>query len=696
MSTQAILEGLNEEQRRAVEAVRGPVCILAGAGSGKTTTITRRIAYQVMSRTFEPQAIMAVTFTDRAAGEMRARLARLGVEGVRARTFHSAALAQLRSLAQDAPPQILDSKAVALRQLANNLPRPYRFRPAGDLATEIEWAKNRRLGPETYLDSLGDHQPPIPKDLMASIYQRYERGKLERNLIDFEDLLELTIQMFQNDPYALERFSEKYKAFTVDEYQDVNLLQETLLREWLGERDDLCVVGDDYQSIYGFTGATPRYLLEVPKRFSNAKVIRLETNYRSTPQVLDVANRLVPHLGGAEKTLHAVNPDGPEPRIKLFTQANGELAFIVTRINELLAEGVAHEEIAILYRANFMSEDYEELLAAASIPYQVRDGAFLRRQTARRMLGSLRNSRSTSVGDDVRRLAEKAGYLESPPEGLGDQEITRQNDLARFIRLAEEFDGDGAGTDFVADLEKRFGGEGVGRGVNLLTLHRAKGLEFDAVFMPRLEEGVVPFKRSKAPDEIDEERRLFYVGITRARTHLFVTYVNDGKRKGSRFLAEITGGKTPAAVAKKQIPAETFPAEIGLELSLSGGYSGTVLEITDSGVAVELDGGSLMVVPFGERVTSGGKTKALGPPVSGAALAFESLKRWRLERAKSDGVPAYVVFHDSTLQDIADSNPSSVEQLAQVAGVGPTKLERYGDDVLKVLAEVGSAESTAR
>ena len=687
MVTPSVFEGLNDEQRRAVEAARGPVCILAGAGSGKTTTITRRIAHQVMSRTFEPQAIMAVTFTDRAAGEMRARLARLGVEGVRARTFHAAALAQLRSLAQEAPPQILDSKAVALRQLANNLPRPYRFRPAGDLATEIEWAKNRRIGPETYLGALGDHQPPIPADLMASIFQRYERGKAERNLIDFEDLLELTIQMFQDDPYARERFMEKYRAFTVDEYQDVNLLQETLLREWLGERDDLCVVGDDYQSIYGFTGATPRYLLEMPKRFAHAKVIRLETNYRSTPQVLDVANRLVPHLGGAEKTLHAVNPEGPEPRIKLFTQANGELAFMVTRINELLADGVAHEEIAILYRANFMSEDYEELLAAASIPFQVRDGAFLRRQTARRMLGSLRNSRSTSVAADVRRLAEKAGYLESPPEGLGDQEITRQNDLARFIRLAEEFDGDGSAADLVADLEKRFGGDGAGRGVQLLTLHRAKGLEFDAVFMPRLEEGIVPFKRSKSPDEIAEERRLFYVGITRARTHLFVTYVNDGKRKGSRFLAEMTGSRVPGGGKAKPPKVDELPAEIGLELTLSGGYSGTVLEITDNGAAVELENGSLMVVPYGERVTSEGKTKPLGPPVSGSALAFEALKRWRLERAKADGVPAYVVFHDSTLQDIADRNPASVEDLAQVAGIGPTKLERYGEDVLKVLSE---------
>ena len=208
-------------------------------------------------------------------GALLLRLEQLGVTGVRASTFHSAAYAQLRHLSQDEPAQILPSKAQALRQIANTLPKPYKFRPAGDLATEVEWAKNRRIHPDTYLDRLGRHDPPIPSDLMASVYKRYESGKRRRNLIDFEDLLELTIQMFQNDPFARERFAAKYLALTVDEYQDVNLLQETILREWVGERDDLCVVGDDYQSIYGFTGASPRYLLEMPGLFPNTRVIRL-------------------------------------------------------------------------------------------------------------------------------------------------------------------------------------------------------------------------------------------------------------------------------------------------------------------------------------------------------------------------------------------------------------------------------------
>src|ERR671931_2513482 len=284
MDAGRILDDLNLEQRRAAEAVRGPVCILAGAGSGKTTTITRRIAWQVASSAFRSDEILAVTFTDKAAAEMRGRLQRLGVDGVEARTFHSAALAQLRRVRGEPPGRILATKALLLRQIGNSLPRPYRFRPAGDLATEVEWAKNRRLTPDTYRRELGEHESPIPADLMARVFRRYEQRKADSGHVDFEDLLELAIRMFDDNPHALAALRERYSAFTVDEYQDVNLLQQTLLERWLGPRDDLCAVGDDYQSIYAFTGATPRYLLELPDRYPNATFVRLEANYRSTAQ----------------------------------------------------------------------------------------------------------------------------------------------------------------------------------------------------------------------------------------------------------------------------------------------------------------------------------------------------------------------------------------------------------------------------
>src|SRR5204863_5498697 len=224
-----VLEGLNAEQRRAAEAVRGPVCILAGAGSGKTTTITRRIAWQVASGAFRSDEILAVTFTDKAATEMRGRLQQLGADGVEARTFHSAALAQLRRARGEPPGRILSTKALLLRQIGNSLPRPYRFRPAGDLATEVEWAKNRRLTPESYRRGLGEHEPPIPPDLMARVFRDYERRKATAGLVDFEDLLEFAVRMYEADEWALAALRERYRAFTVDEYQDVNLLQHSLL-----------------------------------------------------------------------------------------------------------------------------------------------------------------------------------------------------------------------------------------------------------------------------------------------------------------------------------------------------------------------------------------------------------------------------------------------------------------------------------
>ena len=697
MNTERIFEGLNDEQKRAVEALRGPVCILAGAGSGKTTTITRRIANQVAAGALDPTAILAVTFTDKAAGEMRTRLETLGVTGVRARTFHAAALGQLRYLGAEQPGQIMPSKAVALRQLANSLPKPYRFRPAGDLATEIEWAKNRRIKPDAYETSLGGHQPPIPPDLMASIYKRYENGKNQRGLIDFEDVLELAIRMFQSEDLAREQFAARYSAFTVDEYQDVNLLQETLLREWVGPRDDLCVVGDDYQSIYGFTGATPQYLLDMPQRFAGTKVVRLEANYRSTPEVLALANRLVPRLGGAEKTLRAARPSGDSPLVRSFSRAGAESSFIVSRIKELASEGVPLEEMAILYRVNYRSEDYEEALAAQAIPFQVKDGAFLNRVTARQMLASLKRSVSTAVAPEVRQLASRAGYVEDPSDDLGEQELTRQRDMDRFVHLAEEFeDGTRSCKDFVADVQARFGTEGAGRGVNLMSLHKAKGLEFEAVFLPRLEENELPFRRARSPEALAEERRLLYVGITRAKTHLVITWVNDGKRKASAFCSELRDKKAPAPLAGSPKRADTpgFSAEVGLEIEISGGFSGAISEVDDQGARVALDGGGRMTVAFGERVSVGGKTLPLQPtqhaeePAGGPI--FDALKEWRLKRARADGVPAYVVFHDSTLEEIARRLPRSSDDLAELPGVGPTKLDRYGPEVIDLIEQAAS------
>jgi DNA helicase-2/ATP-dependent DNA helicase PcrA len=619
VDAEAIFDGLNPEQRRAVEAVRGPVCILAGAGSGKTTTITRRIANQVAAGVFGAEEVLAVTFTDKAAREMRERLASLGAAGVRARTFHSAALAQLRWFRGEPPGRILASKALLLRQIGNTLPMPYKFRPAVDLATEVEWAKNRRLTPETYRRGLDGHEPPIPDDLMARVFREYERRKSDAGSLDFEDLLTSAIAMLEEEPDALREVRERYRAFTVDEYQDVNLLQQTLLELWLGDRDDVCAVGDDYQSIYAFTGATPEYLLSLPKRFPHATVVRLEANYRSTPQVLGLANRLVPKLGGAEKELRETRLAGPEPELRSFEGPDAEGAFVVERVRELHGAGTPLEEMAVLVRLNARSADFEEVLSDAKIPFQ--GAALLTRDAARQVLRALHGSSSRSVAYEVRRLALEHGWLESPPERLGERELTRQNDLARLVRLAEEFDdGERDVAAWVEWLRERFD-HGAQGGVHLLTLHRAKGLEWDAVFLPRVEERELPCKLSLGDEaSIAEERRLLYVGITRARKDLALTWT----RRPSRFLAEL-GVTTRREAAPRRTEEELPPS-------------------------------------------------------------FKTLKRWRLERAKADEVPAYVVFHNSTLEEIAERAPRTLSELAEVPGVGPTKLERYGEDVLAALA----------
>ena len=592
VEAERIFAGLNAEQRAAVEAARGPVCILAGAGTGKTTTITRRIAWQVASGAFAPAELVAVTFTDKAAGELRGRLAALGVEGVRASTFHSAALALLRRFRGD-PGRILASKALLLRQIGNGLPRPYRFRPAGDLATEVEWAKNRRLTPKTYLAGLGAHEPPLPADLALRVFREYERRKSEAGAVDFEDLLEGAIRALDEDPDALATVRERWRAFTVDEYQDVNLLQQTLLDRWLGERDDICVVGDDRQSIYGFTGASAEWLLALPQRFPHAHVVKLEQNYRSTPQVLALANRL------AGTALRSTCPDGPEPEVR----ANAD---VVARVRELDADGVPLEQQAVLVRTNARTTEFEEAFHEAGIPFQ--GASLLDRDAARQLLKVLRDGNAATA---VRQVAVAQGWLSNPPEKLGDREQTRQADLARLVRLAEQFEG--TVDEFRASLHERFGAS-AGRGVHLLTLHRAKGLEFDAVYLPRVEEGELPNRRA----DLDEERRLLYVGMTRARTHLLVTW----NGKPSRFLKE------------------------------------------------------------GALVASGDQ---------GAAVVPDSLREWRLARSKADDVPAYVVFHNSTLAEIAARRPRTLAELALVPGVGPTKLERYGDEVLAALESSSSS-----
>jgi ATP-dependent DNA helicase UvrD/PcrA len=629
-----VLDGLNEAQRTAAEAVRGPVAILAGAGTGKTTTITHRIAYQVATGAFAARSILAVTFTEKAAGELKARLNQLGVGGVEARTFHGAALSQLSRLwpthTHEPLPEVLPSKAPLITSLANALPAPHRFLPRRELASEIEWAKNRVIAPGAYLAALRAeaHDPPIPAELMHRVFDGYERRKSRTGRIDFEDMLGLAVRLFDDHPAAADDLRSRFAAFTVDEYQDVNPLQQALLDRWLGDRDEICVVGDDYQTIFSFTGASPSHLLEFPKRYPHAALVRLEENYRSSPEILVVANALAAHLGGFEKRLRATRAEGPSPTARQLPDPASEIGFVVGECRRLHAAGVPWEEMAVFTRINARSEPFEEAFAGAGIPYQVRDGAFLRRPGPRAVLSRVQRA----TGDVVAAVAAATDALGYAPDADhdDDEESTRQADLARMRQLAEEFLAAGGESatvgGFFNELRHRFAPERAGRGVQLMTYHRAKGLEFDSVFLPRLLDGDLPYRSRRAHADPDEERRLLYVGITRARTHLFLSWPRDGKASPSPFLEEI-------GVKRERRPARP------------------VLSAT---------------APRGD--------------------VFDELRAWRRRRAEADGVPAYVVFHDATLAAIAERQPSDWADLAGIPGIGPAKLDRYADEILAVLA----------
>jgi len=566
ISIDALLAGLNAEQRAAAEAVRGAVCILAGAGTGKTRTITHRIAAQIVTGTALPEQVLAVTFTDRAAGELRARLAGLQVPGpIRAATFHSAAWAQLRYFwpRGEAPlPEVLPSKLPLLGRDAMRLRVAAR-----DLASEIEWAKSRGVVPEQYWKAAVGRDLPAPADVIAEVYASYERAKEQSGTIDYEDMILRTAELLESDPEAAAQVRDRYRYLTVDEFQDVNPAQWRLLRAWLGDSQELCVVGDDDQSIYGFTGATPEYLLTFGKLFDTARLFRLSRNYRSTPQVLELANGVLGRRSAGRRLIAAGLP-GPAPQLVEFGNAEGELAGVVAAVRRLLSQDVPAGEIAICYRTNRQSEPYEAALGEAGIPFVVRgEGGFFAQPEIQQAIRALRTATAPSartpggppplgaranaprLDREVERVLRDALAFNPRREPDGQAAKDRWRNLLTLLELATARTQ--AGTDlaaFVAELEERTaaGQDSADEGgaVNLVTLHKAKGLEFDAVFLVGVEEGLVPIGHAKDDAAIAEERRLLYVGVTRARRHLWISWAKSrtgtgggvSRRRPSRFL----------------------------------------------------------------------------------------------------------------------------------------------------------------
>ena len=657
-SAERVLAGLDPEQRAAAEAVRGPVCILAGAGTGKTRAITHRIAYAVAVGAVPADAVLAVTFTARAAGELRTRLRGLGAGGVQARTFHAAALRQLTYFAPQIlggpMPEVASSPIRWVSQAANRLRLRTDKAELRDLAGEIDWAKSSLISPPDYPSAAAkaNRGISVTADRVAEVYAGYEEVKRRNNEIDFSDLLLIMAGALEEIGEVARSIRTQYRYFVIDEYQDVSPIQQRLLDAWLGGRDDVCVVGDPNQTIYSFAGARPSYLLDFAERYPKATVVRLERDYRSTPQIVDLANRLISgatESRSAHLRLIGQRPDGPQPSFAEHDDEVAEAKSVAAAAKRLIAGGTPASEIAVLFRINAQSEAYEQALSEAGIPYVLRGGEkFFERAEVRQALVLLRGAAraddgSVSLPESVAEVLSSVGWnAEHPPPGGAARE--RWESLAALVNLAEQFSAELPAArldDFNADLEQRAASQHAPtvQGVTLASLHSAKGLEWDAVFLVGLTDQTLPIQHANTPEQLAEERRLFYVGITRARQRLMLSWAlarHQGqarRRRPSRFL----DGLRPGTAERSS------------------------------------------------RSSGSGKRAKTAVPAEDAAT-FGRLRAWRKKQAEAQSVPAYVVFSDATLVAIADRAPANEAELAQVPGVGPTKLQRYADVVLAVLA----------
>jgi ATP-dependent DNA helicase UvrD/PcrA len=556
MSAEALLDGLDPEQRIVAESLRGPVRVLAGAGTGKTRAITHRIAYGVATGVFTESKVMAITFTTRAASELRGRLRKLGAGGVSSRTFHAAALAQLAffwpQIVGGTMPHILEGKARLLGQVAESLRIKVDTATLRDLAAEIEWRKISALSIAEYATQGRPVPPALDLAKVVALQQGYENLKDERRQLDFEDVLLACAGMIESEPRVAQQVREQYRFFVVDEYQDVSPLQQRLLELWLGDRQDLCVVGDASQTIYSFTGATPEFLLGFSRRYPDASFVQLERNYRSTPAIIDTANRLMRDQRGA-LSLTAAESDtvGPVPTVEAYRSDAVEAREVAAKIADLIASGVKPQDIAILYRINAQSALIGSALDDAGIGYQVRGGArFFDLPEVKQAIMMLKGATIVKTQEllfkTVSDVLRSLGWTQSPPQA-GGAVRSRWESLNALMLLAEEQPPNTGLTEFVAELLERSAGqhEPTMSAVTLATLHSAKGLEWDNVFLVGLQEGLMPIGYAVTDLAVAEERRLLYVGITRARKRLQLSWAaSTGQRSGanapSRFLAELS------------------------------------------------------------------------------------------------------------------------------------------------------------
>ncbi len=684
-SAEALLEGLDPEQRAVATTLAGPVAVIAGAGTGKTRAITHRIAYGVATGVYNPTSVLAVTFTTRAAGELRGRLQQLGAQGVQARTFHSAALRQAQYFWPKAYggdlPSVLDNRMGLVAEAASRLRVRVDTPKLRDLVSEIAWAKVSNVETDDYARIAPAHQRSvagIEPETVARIFAGYEQAKRDRSRIDFEDILLCAAALLSDHPEIADTVRRTYRHLVVDEYQDVSPLQEALLTLWRGDRTDLCVVGDPAQTIHSFAGAQAHFLTGFARRFPDASVIKLVRDYRSTPQVVGCANAVMAPAAGSAVKLQAQLPPGPKVEFAEASEESAEAAGIADWLAAQAAAGVSYREMAVLFRINAQSPPVEQALAERGIPYLVRGGErFYERPEVRQTLLTLRTEVRAQGGDGSAVEQFKAvlgvlGWTPQPPDGSGAVRA-RWESLAALLSVAEDLQKEA--TDpadpltlaaISAELDRRAEAQHVptAQGVTVSTLHSAKGLEWDAVALLGVHEGSLPFILATTPVQQEEERRLLYVGITRARRLLRISWSrtrNGGgsTRRPSRFLDPVLpDGMRTSADAVRKTKAR------GSNLAIHCRSCGKPLA----------DAADRKMGRHGDC------------PSTFDEQTMDRLKEWRRQEAADQKLPAYCVFTDATLVALAEARPKSRADLIRVQGLGQVKVERYGEHVLAIVA----------
>ena len=660
MNPEELLEALDPDQRAVATQVAGPLAVLAGAGTGKTRAITYRIAYGSAVGAFDPSNVLAVTFTQRAAFEMRHRLAQLGVPKAQARTFHSAALRQLRhfwpTVVGGPLPDVIPHKASLVAASAARLGITIDRTNVRDIAAEVEWAKVSMIDAAHYASRVARLRRDVPAGLdagdMARLLDVYEDAKNERGVIDFEDILIYLCGMLQERADVASIVRKQYRSFVVDEFQDVNLLQARLLDLWLGGRHDVCVVGDVAQTIYSFTGASPDYLTGFGRKHPGARIVELTRDYRSTPQIVSLANDVLARSSQREGTvrLSSQRDGGAQVAYRTYDDDRAEAEGVAASIADLIAGGMAPHSIAVLMRTNGQSQAFEEALGARGIPVAVAGGKpFFARDDVRTAISRLRAAAAAatddgSVGEIVREVLSGVGWAPEAPSGQAGSE--RWSNMNAIVGWADDSKAETL-TAFVAELDERvaYQVEPDKAGVELATIHAAKGLEWDAVFLVGVAEGLLPISYAKTAAAREEERRLLYVAVTRARDLLTLSWARSrgadgrGKRKRSRLLDGIWPEEVGAGAPKKKARASARALNQAFEEEASP-------------QAIEL---------------------------------FGRLKAWRLEVSRQAGVPPFAVFTDQTLRDIAQAMPKNTTQLRVIRGIGDVKVQRFAAPVLALV-----------